>query len=126
MDILVDTSVWVDYFRGGRKSTDLDTLIDENIVVTNDIILAELLPYLKVKKQVDVVNLLQEINRVSMQINWGELIAFQVSCLRAGVNGVGLPDLMIAQNAKANRCKVYTLDKHFFGLHRVVKVDLYR
>ena len=51
MQVLVDTSIWIDYFRGGAGSSDLDFLIDENIVATNDIILAELVPYLKVKKK---------------------------------------------------------------------------
>ncbi len=125
MGVLVDTSIWIDYFKGGDDSTDLSALIDENLVVTNDIILAELVPYLKVKKQVAVVKLLQEINRLPMQINWDEIVEFQVRCLKAGANGVGIPDLIIAQNAKANNCKIYSLDKHFRLLKQVMKVKLY-
>jgi len=125
MGVLVDTSIWVDYFRGGNNSPDLDALINENLIVINDIILAELVPYLKVKKQITVVKLLQEINRVPMQINWDELIEFQVKCLKAGANGVGIPDLIIAQNAKSNNCKIYSLDKHFRILNQVIKVKLY-
>ena len=125
MGVLVDTSIWIDYFKGGDGSTDLGTLIDENLVVTNDIILAELVPYLKIKKQVAVIKLLQEINRYPMQINWDEIVEFQVRCLKAGANGVGIPDLIIAQNAKANNCKIYSLDKHFRLLKQVIKVKLY-
>ncbi len=44
MDVLVDTSIWINYFKGGKDSTDLDALIDENLVATNDIILVELVP----------------------------------------------------------------------------------
>lgn len=50
MEVLVDTSIWIDYFRGGGHSKDLDFLIDENLMTTNDIILTELLPHLKDKK----------------------------------------------------------------------------
>ncbi|NOZ10354.1 MAG: PIN domain-containing protein [Gammaproteobacteria bacterium] len=125
MGVLVDTSVWIDYFKGGDDSTGLGALIDENLVVTNDIILAELVPYLKVKKQVVVIKLLQEINRLPMQIDWDEIVAFQIRCLKAGANGVGIPDLIIAQNAKANNCKIYSLDKHFRLLKQVIKVKLY-
>jgi len=125
MGVLVDTSIWIDYFKGGDDSTDLSPLIDENLVVTNDIILAELVPYLRIKKQFAVVKLLQEINRLSMQINWDEIVEFQVRCLKAGANGVGIPDLIIAQNAKANNCKIYSLDKHFRLLKQVIKVKLY-
>jgi predicted nucleic acid-binding protein len=94
MDVLVDTSIWIDYFKGGNSSSDLGTLIDENLVATNDLILTELVPYLKVKKQTSVIKLLQEINRLPMQINWTELVEFQVKCLKAGANGVGIPDLI--------------------------------
>jgi hypothetical protein len=125
MVVLVDTSIWIDYFRGGNSSSDLDALIDENLVVTNDIILAELVPYLKIKKQRTVITLLQEISRLPMQVNWEELIEYQVRCLKAGANGMGIPDLMIAQNARINNCKVYSLDKHFRLLSQVVKVKLY-
>ena len=125
MGVLVDTSIWIDYFKGGDGSIDLGTLIDENLVITNDIILAELVPYLKIKKQVAVIKLLQEINRLPMQINWDEIVEFQVRCLKAGANGVGIPDLIIAQNAKANNCKIYSLDKHFRLLRQVIKVKLY-
>ena len=125
MLVLVDTSIWIDYFRDGNGSPDLDALIDENIVATNDIILAELIPYLKIRKQIKVIKLLQEIIRLPLQVNWEEIMEFQVKCLRSGANGVGIPDLMIAQNARANSCKVYSLDKHFRLLNQVIKVKLY-
>ena len=125
MSVLVDTSVWIDYFRDANSSTALDALISENLVVTNDIILAELIPFLKVKKQLSVVKLLQEVNRLPMQINWEEIIEFQLKCLKEGANGVGIPDLIIAQNAKSNNCKIYSLDKHFLLLKRIIKVKLF-
>ena len=124
MEVLVDTSIWIDYFRGGGNSNDLDFLIDENLIVTNDIILAELIPYLKIKKQMKVIELLHEVNKISLDIHWEEIIEFQVKCLKGGANGVGIPDLIIAQNAKQNNCKVYSLDKHFLLLNQVLKVKL--
>ncbi len=123
--ILVDTSVWIDYFKGGQNSIDLGVLIDENLIVTNDIILAELIPYLKIKKQFAVIRLLQEIKRLPMPINWSEIIELQVKCLKTGANGVGIPDLIIAQNAKANNCSIYSLDKHFRLLKQIMKIELY-
>ncbi len=125
MDVLVDTSTWIDYFKGGNSSSDLSTLIDENLVATNDLILTELVPYLKVKKQIAVIKLLQEINRVPIQINWDEIVEFRVKCLKVGANGVGIPDLIIAQNARVHNCKIYSLDKHFRLLKQVIKVKLY-
>jgi predicted nucleic acid-binding protein len=126
MSVLVDTSIWVDYFRGGSGSGKLDGLINENLVATNDLILAELVPFLIIKKQFPVVKLLQAVNCLPMQVDWEEIIEFQVKCLRAGANGVGIPDLIIAQNAKSNNCKVYSLDKHFRLLNQLIKVKLYK
>lgn len=122
----MDTSVWIDYFRVGRKSAELDSLIDENIIVTNDLILAELVPYLKLKRQVKVINLLSEIKRIPLQIDWNEIIETQLKCLKSGSNGIGIPDLIIAQNAKKYHCEVFSLDKHFHVLSQIIKIKLYR
>jgi len=125
MGVLVDTSVWIDYFRGGDSSQDLDTLIDENLVVTNDLILTELIPSLKIKKQNTVIKLLREVNRIPLQIGWDELIKIRIKCLKSGVNGVGISDLIIAQNARMNNCQIYSLDKHFRFLNQSMRVKLY-
>lgn len=125
MEVLVDTSIWIDYFKAGDSSNDLDYLIDKNLIVTNDIILAELVPYLKIKRQTKVIKLLYEINKMPLSIHWEELIEYQVKCLKSGANGVGIPGLIIAQNAMQNGCEVYSLDKHFKLLNQVLKVKLY-
>ncbi len=43
--VLVDTSVWIDYFRGcdSPQTNRLDGLLDEERVVTGDLIIAELM-----------------------------------------------------------------------------------
>lgn len=125
MELLVDSSVWIDYFRSGGNSKDLDFLIDENVIVTNDIILAELIPYLLLKNQTKVIELLQEINKISLNIHWEEIIEFQASCLQSGANGIGIPDLIIAQNAKQNNCKIYSMDKHFRLLNHILGIKLH-
>jgi len=51
MQVLVDSSFWIDYFRTGHSSSHMDMLIDENLIVTNDLILTELIPFLEMKKQ---------------------------------------------------------------------------
>jgi len=125
MEVLVDTSIWIDYFKAGDNSKGLDYLINENLIVINDIVLAELIPYLEIKRQTKVIKLLHEINRIPLSIQWEELIKYQVKCLKSGANGVGIPDLIITQNAKQNNCKVYSLDKHFQQLNQILKVKLY-
>jgi predicted nucleic acid-binding protein len=113
MSVLVDTSIWVEYFRSGNNSEKLDFLIDENLIVTNDLILAELVPFLKVRNQRKLINLLLNINKFDLSINWNQIIEYQHKCLKNGLNGIGIPDLIIAQNAKQNHCEIYSLDHHF-------------
>lgn len=125
MQTLVDTSIWIDYFRSGDYSGDLDFLIEENLVVTNDLILTKLIPFLKLKQQNKVIKLLLQVRKLTLAIDWEELIQFQFKCLKSGTNGIGIPDLIIAQNAKQNQCPIYSLDKHFSLLEKIVPVKLY-
>ena len=124
MSVLVDTSIWVEYFRTGNNSEKLDFLIDENLVVTNDLILAELVPALRVRSQRKIIILLHNINKLKLSINWDQIIEFQFKCLKNGLNGIGIPDLVLAQNAKQNHCKIYTLDRHFGLMKDILKLQL--
>ena len=124
MSVLVDTSVWIEYFRGGNNFEKLDFLIDENLVVINDLILAELIPFIKIRNQRKVIKLLNHINKLEIHIEWDQLIEFQYKCLKNGLNGVGIPDLIIIQNAKQNHCEIYSLDNHFKLIKDIVKIKL--
>lgn len=124
MSVLVDTSIWIDYFKGGNDSIQMDFLIDENLIVTNDLILAELIPFLKVRNEKRLIVLLHNINKLELSINWDEIIDYQYKCLSNGLNGVGIPDLLIVQNAKQNRCKIYSLDGHFDLMRNILSLQI--
>ena len=125
MSVLVDTSIWVEYFRTGDNSKTLDFLIDENLIVTNDLILAELIPFLKILNQSKLVNLLLNINRFDLSVNWDQIIEYQYKCLKNGLNGIGIPDLIIAQNAKQNHCEIYSLDNHFRLMKDILNLQVH-
>lgn len=124
MQVLVDSSIWIDYFRDGKKSSKLDYLIDENIVVINDIILAELVPFLRMKNQKEIISLLNSITKLDLVIDWEQIIDYQYKCLESGINGIGLPDLIIAQNAVHNRCEIYSLDGHFQLMQKIINLKI--
>lgn len=124
MSVLIDSSVWIEYFRNGNNSEKVDFLIDENLVVTNDLILAELTPFLKIRKQHNLVDLLNNISRLPIDIKWDQIIDFQYLCLQNGLNGVGIPDLIIVQNAIQNISQIYSLDKHFSIMYGFLGVSL--
>jgi predicted nucleic acid-binding protein len=123
VSVLVDSSVWIEYFRNGNNSEKVDFLIDENIVVINDLILAELVPFLKLKNHRKLLNLLFCINKMLIDIDWKQLIEYQYICLKNGLNGVGIPDLIIAQNAVQHSCKIYSLDNHFLNISPLLKFE---
>jgi hypothetical protein len=125
MSVLVDTSIWVEYFRNGNNFDQLDFLIDENLVVTNDLILSELIPFLKVRNHRKLITLLNKINKLEIVVNWELLIEGQYKCLKNGINGIGVPDLIIAQNAKQNHCSIYSLDNHFNLIKDILKIKLF-
>jgi predicted nucleic acid-binding protein len=124
MPVLVDSSVWIDYFRGGTHSDRLDYLIDENILAVNELILAELVPFLRMKRQRKLVDLLRAVNQLELDIDWDQIIEFQYRCLNHGVNGIGIPDLIIAQNALRHRCEIYSLDRHFKLIQKPLRLSL--
>jgi hypothetical protein len=44
--------------------------------------------------------------------------------LKNGLNGIGIPDLILAQNAKQNHCEIYSLDSQFNLLKDIIKLRL--
>ena len=124
MPVLVDTSVWIEYFRTGNCSETLDFLIEENLVVINDLVLAELVPFLRIRGQRKIIDVLHNVKKLDLVLDWNQLVNFQVKCLKNGLNGIGIPDLIIAQNAKQNRCEIYSRDRHFDMLKDVLNLQL--
>jgi predicted nucleic acid-binding protein len=125
MSVLVDSSIWIEYFRGSMDDGRLGFLIEENLVVINDLILAELIPALHVRRQRKLIGLMREIICPPLQLDWADLIQMQIACLKHGINKVGIPDLMIAQHAIQNHLELYTRDKQFRLIAQHVPLSLH-
>ena len=125
MKVLVDSSVWVAYFRGAACVSAVDWLIEEGLIVTNDLIVAELTPPLLVRGEQKLARLLLEIERPPLTLDWGGIIQLQVACIRNGINKVGISDLIIAQQAMQNNFSLYSLDKHFALLGQHSRLNLH-
>jgi len=125
VSVLIDSSVWIEYFRGARDTDAVDFLIDEGLVATNDLILAELVPALRVRRQRRLIGLLNALRTYPITVDWDDVIRMQVVCLRNGTSGVGIPDLIIAQNAMQHELDLFTYDRHFELLSRHVPLSLY-
>ncbi|TGL72414.1 PIN domain-containing protein [Leptospira jelokensis] len=125
--VLLDSSIWIEYFRdsNAKVSSEVDKLIDIGNIFTNQLILTEIIPYLKVKKQNQLIQILESIESFEMSIDWKQIIEFQITNLKHGINKIGIPDLLILQNAIQNQCTLFSLDKHFKLMSKVHKLDLY-
>lgn len=111
--ILVDSSIWIDYFKGGIASSSLQYLIESNLIITNDIILTELIPILEIRNQNLAVEQLRLFPKPELNIFWEGIRVLQKLNLRNGVNKVGIPDLIIAQQCLNHGFEIWSLDKHF-------------
>ena len=111
--ILVDTSVWINYFAGDERTLLLNDLIDTNSLCINDLILSELLPSIIQLHENELKELLLSVHKLDLMIDWNQITYMQTANLRNGINKVGIPDLIIAQNALENDVELFSIDKHF-------------
>jgi len=124
--VLVDSSVWIEYFKGNDSVLPLNELIESNNLCINDLILAELLPSINHKKEFELKELLLTIEKINMLIDWNKLISMQTINLKNGINKVGISDLIIAQNAIENNIELYAIDKHFSLMSEIIELKLFR
>lgn len=122
--ILVDSSVWIDYFRGGENSNKLQLLIELDLVCTNEVILSELIPTLQHRNQQEIIESLSALKCLPYTIFWDGIRALQLLNLQNGINKVGLPDLMIAQHCIDENIELWSFDKHFRLMARVTSLKL--
>ena len=119
--VLVDSSAWIDYFRGS-SSIDVErfnNLIDNNRICVNELILSELIPSIIHRKEAELVTLLKSVKSAPVRIGWEEIIQYQTINLAKGLNNIGIPDLIIMQNALQNDLIIYSTDKHFLQLKHI-------
>ena len=124
--VLVDSSVWIEYFKGNESVLPLNELIDSNNLCINDLILAELLPSINQKREIDLKELLLTIEKINMIIDWHQIISMQTINLKNGINRVGVSDLIIAHNAIENNIELYAMDKHFVLMTEFHELKLFR
>lgn len=128
-DVLVDTSVWISFFRNHEEEKQiadaLDYLLAGDEAIVNDVILAELLPSIIARRETELEELFCALRKPQLETDWKEIIDLQVQCLRAGINKVGLPDLIIAQQAISLDVPLFSMDRHFSLISKIVPLRLW-
>ena len=126
MNYLVDSSAWIEYFKGNRKFYFLNDFIGINTICTNDIILSELLPSIIHKKEKNLAELLNCVKKYELYIDWQEIRNIQLLNLQHGNNNIGISDIIIAQNCMQNGLKIIIHDKHFEAMARYVPLVIHK
>jgi predicted nucleic acid-binding protein len=124
MNNLVDSSAWIEYFRGNKKYSFITNLIMTNTVCTNDIILSELLPSIIHRKEYKLADLLNSVNKYTLVIDWQEIRGIQLLNLKHGNNNIGISDIIIAQNCMQNGLKLIVHDKHFEAMSKYIPLKV--
>ncbi len=114
--ILVDTSVWIDFFRNQNTaiSSSLKELLRQEKTAVTGIIVTELYRGAKGKKELSFLeSFLEVIHHIKMDeeiYHKAGRMGYRLS--RQGIH-IGTVDLVIAQTALEHGTTLYSLDSHF-------------
>ena len=124
--ILVDTSVWIDFFRKKEPFySKVLKLLDEDRICCIGIVLAELIQGAKSKEEIKnlkdftyVFPFLEETGKL-----WEKAGELSFSLKRSGKQ-IGLADCYIAIAANKEKVGILTLDKHFAAIKEYLDIVL--
>jgi predicted nucleic acid-binding protein len=125
-DNVIDSSVWIEYFKGNRVYSFITDLIYNNTICINDVILTELVPPIIHKKENKLADLLNSLRKNVLILDWQEIRNIQILNLKNGNNNIGISDIIIAQNCIQNESKLITTDKHFGIMAKYIPLKLYK
>jgi predicted nucleic acid-binding protein len=125
VNILIDSSAWIEYFRGNKDYSFISALIMDNVICTNDIILTELLPSIIYKEEQNLAKLLKGVKKYELIIDWEEIRSIQLLNIKHGNNHIGISDIVIAQNCIQNGLRIIAHDKHFLAISKYSPIEIY-
>ena len=113
--ILVDTTIWIEFFSGRSEIGDhVETLLMENAVWTCGIVLFEVLQGIKSEgEKNNILSILASLPYIEMTKElWQSAAELSILVKKSGVN-LPLSDIFIAAIAIENDLSIFTLDNHF-------------
>jgi hypothetical protein len=125
--IVVDSSVWIDYFRGRNtpEAEKLDTLLGKELVATGDLMLVEVLQGFRTDKDfrqakkllqsLTIVNMLDTTIAVKSAVNFRTL-------RKKGITVRKTIDAIIATYCIENKLSLLHRDKDFQPFHQHLKL----
>jgi predicted nucleic acid-binding protein len=126
--ILVDTSVWIEYFRNpdSEAAAILDSIVDDQEVFVPKVVLAELMQGAKSTKELVVIGDFLDAFHVIDQSGETWLKAGRLAYnLKKKGRTIPLLDCYLAVLAIENRCAIFTLNRHFNDIRDISGIKLW-
>jgi predicted nucleic acid-binding protein len=125
--VLIDTSVWIAYLKGADVplAERVDEILAHSTVCVPRVVIAELIQGAKTEKEIAVIEEFAEAFTIIDQTaeSWQKAGRLSFAMKRKGIS-VHLVDCYIAVLASENECRIFSLDKHFQGIKKFLKIEL--
>jgi predicted nucleic acid-binding protein len=126
--VLVDTSVWIEYFRNpeSEAAATLDGILDDFEICVPKIVLAELMQGAKSTKELAVIgDFLNAFHIVDQSPEtWLEAGRLAYDLKKKGKT-IHVLDCYLAVMAKEHSCAVFTLNRHFKEIRDIAGITLW-
>ncbi len=123
MKLILDTSAWIEYFKGSKYGEIVSNYIKENEIITPSVVLLEL-SYKADKEEWDFKQYLSFIKFKSEILGINESLLLQFGRLyneqRKREKNFGFVDAIILMTAIDKKVKILTKDGHFDGLSEAI------
>ena len=123
MYYIIDSNIWIEFFNHRNFFDSVSEMLINNEALVNKIILAELIPSARQKKEIELIECLYGIEQLELDINWDEITEIQCNCIKKGINKLGLLDIVIGQNAKQNNAGIFTINRHLILLCNLLGIE---
>jgi len=125
--ILIDTSVWIKYFKNQNEqfTEKVEELLNFSEVCVPKVVLAELIQGAKSEKEISVIGeFIEAFNLLDQSYDtWIKAGRLSFSMKRKGTT-VSIVDCYIAVIAVENDCKIFSLDEHFKSIKKFLRFEL--
>jgi hypothetical protein len=125
--ILIDTSAWIDYFQNKSSpiSEEMDRILSEDEVYVPKIVIAELIQGARSSKEIAIIEDFLEAFHIidQKEDTWIKAGRLSYDLKRRGKT-IHLLDCYIAIIAQEFGCKIFTLNRYFKHIQKVLPILL--
>ena len=126
--VLIDTSVWINYFKDGDKkfAEKVDEVLTFPDVYVPKVVLAELIQGAKSEREISVIEEFIGAFKIIDQTEdtWLKAGRLSFSMKKKGIT-VNIVDCYIAVIANENNCMIFSLDEHFKSIKKFLRLEMF-